>query len=101
MAIRFWRPCRSHEAAKQSRAIRRHPTMGTTCALRRSGTNGKMQRMALVKCQEEADHRCGATMTKLARSKATRTGGSYMSKLSSYLYGSVAFGAISLAATGA
>src|SRR4051812_18706044 len=60
-----------------------------------------MRRMALVKCQEEADHRCGATLTKLARSKATRTGGSQMSKLSSYIYGSVAFGAISLAATGA
>src|SRR5712671_4343879 len=40
-------------------------------------------------------------MTELATSKATRMGGSHMSRLSSYLYGSVAFGAISLAATGA
>src|SRR5712671_7342809 len=40
-------------------------------------------------------------MTELATSKATRMGGSHMSRLSSYLYGSVAFGAISLATTGA
>src|SRR3979411_209974 len=47
---------------------------------------------------------CGATMTKLAKSTATRLGGSHMSistGLSSYLYGSVAFAAISLATTGA
>src|SRR3979411_2507107 len=61
-------------------------------------------RTPLVKCQKAADHVCGATMTKLAKSTATRLGGSHMSistGLSSYLYGSVAFAAISLATTGA